>query len=148
MAEHWTTNILPTNEATLPNMYLTCSASSNHEYINHKLTNIALTPEYYMLYSNTVLIFLPQAEASSGYGAERTLALSAEALEGHCFPTKVRCLVSLCYHMTVSVGLRPISCSSGRHLLPPFRLLRTAPLSHLSSSLPTQVTHTPTPHTP
>ena len=34
--EHWTTNILPTNEATLPTF--TCSASSNYENKNHKLT--------------------------------------------------------------------------------------------------------------
>ncbi len=31
VVEHWTTN-----EATLPTF--TCSASSNHEYINHELT--------------------------------------------------------------------------------------------------------------
>ncbi len=36
VVEHWTTNILPTNEATLPTF--TCSASSNHENKNHELT--------------------------------------------------------------------------------------------------------------
>ena len=39
VVEHWSTNILPTNEATLPTF--TCCASSNHEYIN--LLNIAAT---------------------------------------------------------------------------------------------------------
>ncbi len=34
-----TTNILPTNEATLPTF--TCSASSNHENITHEMFNIA-----------------------------------------------------------------------------------------------------------
>ena len=48
-----TTNILPTNEATLPTF--TCSASSNHENITHEMsqycstTNI-LAPENYPLY--------------------------------------------------------------------------------------------------
>ncbi len=32
VVEHWSTNILTTNEATLPTF--TCSASNNHEYIN------------------------------------------------------------------------------------------------------------------
>ncbi len=35
VVEHWTTNISPMNEATLPTF--TCSASSHHEYLNHKL---------------------------------------------------------------------------------------------------------------
>ncbi len=39
--EHWTTNILPTNEATLPTF--TCSASSNQEYKNYELTNTRVT---------------------------------------------------------------------------------------------------------
>ncbi len=37
--EHGTTNILATNEATLPTF--TWSASSNHEYKHHELINIA-----------------------------------------------------------------------------------------------------------
>ncbi len=53
VVEHWTTNILPTIEATLPTF--TCCASSNHEYKNHELANNCwttniLTPENYLLY--------------------------------------------------------------------------------------------------
>ncbi len=40
MVEHWTTNILPTNEATLPTLpYLQCKQQPR--YINHELTTIA-----------------------------------------------------------------------------------------------------------
>ncbi len=42
VVEHWTTNILPTNEATL----LPLPASSNYEYINHELT-ILLNHKYF-----------------------------------------------------------------------------------------------------
>ncbi len=45
VVEHWTTNILPTNEATLPTF--TCSASSNHENKNHKLTIDIADMEYF-----------------------------------------------------------------------------------------------------
>ena len=38
MVEALTTNILPTNEATLPTF--TCSASSNHENSIHEVTKI------------------------------------------------------------------------------------------------------------
>ena len=39
-----TTNILPTDEATLPTF--TCSASSNHEIIIHKMTKYCSTMNY------------------------------------------------------------------------------------------------------
>ncbi len=46
VVEGLTTNILPTNEATLPTF--TCSASSNHENIIHEVTKlILLNHEYF-----------------------------------------------------------------------------------------------------
>ena len=50
------TNILPTNEVTLPTF--TCSASSNHENIIHEVTEYCsttnvLSPENYRLYGIT-----------------------------------------------------------------------------------------------
>ncbi len=45
MVEHWTTNILHTNEATLPPLP---ECRRNNEYINHELTiNIAEHHKYF-----------------------------------------------------------------------------------------------------
>ncbi len=51
VVEGLTTNILPTNEATLT--AFTHSAISNHENIIHKMSTNILSPENYPLY-NTV----------------------------------------------------------------------------------------------
>ncbi len=53
VVEHWSMNILPTNEATLPTF--TCSASSNHENNIHKVTQSTtnvLTPKIMTMHRN------------------------------------------------------------------------------------------------
>ena len=61
VVEHWSTNILLTNEATLPTF--TYSASSNHENNNileltkYCSTTNVLTPENYPLYGTCANIF-------------------------------------------------------------------------------------------
>ena len=45
VVEGLTTNILPTNEATLPTF--TCSASSNHENITHEMSQYCWTTKIF-----------------------------------------------------------------------------------------------------
>ena len=53
MVEHWTTNILPTNEATLPSLRLpamqaaTTNILINHELLNHEYFDPRKLPAIY-----------------------------------------------------------------------------------------------------